>query len=166
MKSASQASLKGRPGSALWLIHHELRLAWRGLAWGLPAAPPRIWRTSDITRALPVVGEVLDNVARPVWISEAMVDLYGWQTGMQVTLPLGGAQHRFTVAGVWRDYARQTGAIQMRLSDYRALSGDARLQWSAHTLYQGTEPLPLLAPRLPEQPPIPPGIHGHRSWAW
>lgn len=26
-----KASLKGRPGSALWLIHHELRLAWRGL---------------------------------------------------------------------------------------------------------------------------------------
>ncbi len=81
-------------------------------------------KPGDITRALPVVGEVLDNVARPVWISEAMVDLYGWQTGMQVTLPLGGAQHRFTVAGVWRDYARQTGAIQMRLSDYRALTND------------------------------------------
>ncbi len=24
-------SLRGRPGSALWLIHHELRLAWRGI---------------------------------------------------------------------------------------------------------------------------------------
>lgn len=81
--------------------------------------------TGDITRALPMVGEVLDDVARPVWISEAMVDLYGWRNGMQVTLPLAGSLHRFTVAGVWRDYARQTGAIQMRLSDYRALSGDA-----------------------------------------
>jgi putative ABC transport system permease protein len=28
------------------------------------------------------------------------------------------------VAGVWRDYARQTGAITMRLADYRRLSGD------------------------------------------
>ncbi len=80
--------------------------------------------TDDITRALPVVGDVLMNVDRPVWISEAMVDLYGWQPGMQVTLPLAGRLHRFTVAGVWRDYARQTGAIQMPLADYRNITGD------------------------------------------
>ncbi len=54
----------------------------------------------DITRALPVVGEVLEDVARPVWISEAMVDLYGWQTGRQVELPLAGGLHRFAGAGV------------------------------------------------------------------
>ncbi len=78
----------------------------------------------DIADALPMVGDVLDVVGRPVWISEAMVDLYGWQPGRQVSLPLAGGMHRFTVAGVWRDYARQTGAIQMRLSDYRQISGD------------------------------------------
>jgi putative ABC transport system permease protein len=32
--------------------------------------------------------------------------------------------HAFEVAGVWRDYARSTGTIQMRLSDYRAMTGD------------------------------------------
>ncbi len=78
----------------------------------------------DIARALPMVGDVQQVTGRPVWISEAMVNLYGWEPGRQVTLPLGGAQHRFTVAGIWRDYARQTGAIQMRLSDYRQLSND------------------------------------------
>ncbi len=80
--------------------------------------------SGDIARALPMVGDVQQVTGRPVWISEAMVNLYGWEPGRQVTLPLGGAQHRFTVAGIWRDYARQTGAIQMRLSDYRQLSND------------------------------------------
>ncbi len=75
-------------------------------------------------RALPMVGRTLDDVPRPVWISEAMVDWYGWQLGQQVLLPLAGKPQAFTVAGVWRDYARQTGAIQMRLSDYQALTGD------------------------------------------
>lgn len=75
-------------------------------------------------RALPLVGESLKDVASPVWVSEAMVDLYGWTPGRQVMLPLAGRQHVFTVAGVWRDYARQTGAIQMRLADYRRITGD------------------------------------------
>jgi len=62
--------------------------------------------------------------ARPVWVSEAMVDLYGYKVGASVMLPLGTGQQPFTVAGVWRDYARQSGAIQMRLHDYQAASGD------------------------------------------
>lgn len=60
----------------------------------------------------------------PVWISEAMVDLYGMAVGQRIELPLQGRQHAFMVAGVWRDYARPTGSIQMRLSDYRAITGD------------------------------------------
>jgi putative ABC transport system permease protein len=80
--------------------------------------------SDDPERALPMVGASLTNVARPVWISEAMVDLYGWQLGQQVSLPLAGKQIFFTVAGIWRDYARQTGAVQIRLSDYRQLTGD------------------------------------------
>ncbi len=80
--------------------------------------------SEDPERALPMVGASLKNIARPVWISEAMVDLYGWQLGQQVSLPLAGKQALFTVAGVWRDYARQTGAVQIRLSDYRQLTGD------------------------------------------
>ena len=29
------------------------------------------------------------------------------------------------VGGVWRDYARQSGAVTLRLADYRQLTGDA-----------------------------------------
>jgi putative ABC transport system permease protein len=60
----------------------------------------------------------------PVWVSEAMVDLYGYRLGQRVKLPLGGSGRVFVVAGVWRDYARQSGAIQIRLADYRRLTAD------------------------------------------
>ena len=65
----------------------------------------------------------------PVYVSEAMVDLYGLQPGMRIDLPLAGAgppgSGRFFVAGTWRDYARQHGAIAIDIDDYRALTGDA-----------------------------------------
>lgn len=80
--------------------------------------------SDDPERVLPMVGETLKVADRPVWISEAMVDLYRWQLGQKISLPLAGKPQSFTVAGVWRDYARQTGAVQMRLSDYRQLTGD------------------------------------------
>jgi putative ABC transport system permease protein len=72
--------------------------------------------------ALPPSGLRADET--PVWVSEAMVDLYGYRPGQRVQLPLGERGHVFVVAGVWRDYARQTGAIQIRLADYRRLTGD------------------------------------------
>ena len=90
-------------------------------------------------RALPMVSESTQGLVHPIWISEAMVDLYGWQPGQSVTLPIiakdsvdtQGSGHptqatppTFTVAGVWRDYARQSGAIMMRIGDYREFSGD------------------------------------------
>ncbi|MBS1172720.1 MAG: h16, partial [Proteobacteria bacterium] len=60
----------------------------------------------------------------PVWISEAMVDLYGMRLGNQIALPLAGRTEHFIVAGIWRDYARQHGAVTMELEVYRRLTGD------------------------------------------
>nr|WP_217343938.1 FtsX-like permease family protein [Noviherbaspirillum sp. L7-7A]MBV0878028.1 ABC transporter permease [Noviherbaspirillum sp. L7-7A] len=80
---------------------------------------------ADPGRTLPLTGPSMDaGTARPVWISEAMVDLYGYQVGKTITLPISGSPQPLLVAGVWRDYARQSGAIQMQLSDYQALTGD------------------------------------------
>ena len=104
------------------------RTRWLSLA--LDASRPNVIliarsiNEGDAQQALPMVGATLSQVERPIWISEAMVDLYGWQLGQTVTLPLAGKAQAFTVAGIWRDYARQTGSIQMRLQDYRALTGD------------------------------------------
>jgi putative ABC transport system permease protein len=56
-----------------------------------------------------------------------MQDLYHVQVGSKLTLPLGGAPRAFFVAGVWRDYANQTGSLVVRLADYRALTGDTEV---------------------------------------
>ncbi|WP_019140584.1 FtsX-like permease family protein [Noviherbaspirillum massiliense] len=84
---------------------------------------------ADPGKRVPIAGPTLrpDRIPEgvlPVWVSEAMVDLYGYRLGQEIELPVGGAARRCIVAGIWRDYARQSGAIQMRLADYRALSGD------------------------------------------
>ena len=54
----------------------------------------------------------------PIWVSEAMVDLYGYSVGRKCPYPLV-ASNEFLVAGVWRDYGRQFGAV-MQLADYRS----------------------------------------------
>ena len=74
-----------------------------------------------------IVGDSIKGLERPVWGSEAMVDLYGWTPGQRVRLPIAGRLESFTVAGIWRDYARQSGAIMMRIEDYRQLSGDVNV---------------------------------------
>ena len=93
----------------------------------------------DPERVLPLVGESLKQVGQPVWISEAMVDLYGWRLGQTVSLPFDGKLYPFTVAGIWRDYARQTGALQIKLSDYQQLSGDPEVSDMSLWLTQGSD---------------------------
>ena len=61
-----------------------------------------------------------------VWISEAVADLYGFHPGKEIQIPIANKQFKFVVAGIWRDYARQHGAIVIERSTYAALSGDRR----------------------------------------
>ncbi|MDN5752004.1 MAG: ABC transporter permease [Nitrosospira sp.] len=104
-----------------------------------------IARPIDMTNpgnTLPMTGEViapalLPKDAIPIWVSEAMVDLYGYTLGKRMTLPIGGSRPTFVVAGVWRDYGRQFGAIQMQLADYQALSGDRKVNDAALWLQAG-----------------------------
>jgi putative ABC transport system permease protein len=60
------------------------------------------------------------------WISEAVSDIYGFHPGSEIQIPIAGKQFSFVVAGVWRDYARQHGAIVIGRDVYMALSGDRR----------------------------------------
>jgi putative ABC transport system permease protein len=76
----------------------------------------------------------------PVWVSEAMVDLYDFATGRRVHMPLAGQSVEVLVAGVWRDYARQHGALVMRQEDYRRVTGDTRANEAALWLEGGTGP--------------------------
>jgi putative ABC transport system permease protein len=66
----------------------------------------------------------LPSNAEPAWISEAVQDLYGYQLGSRIDLPLAGRAQPFTVAGVWRDYARSSGAIVISRRAYMAATGD------------------------------------------
>ena len=98
--------------------------------------------TRDPARILPLVGESVPAAqmpadAAPIWISEAMVDLYGFRMGERRRLPIAGQMLDVFVAGIWRDYARQSGAIQMRLSDYRQLTGDNEVNDAALWLQPG-----------------------------
>ena len=58
-----------------------------------------------------------------VWLSEPAARLLGRSAGDAIALPIGTGQ-RFAVAGIWRDYARQQGAIAIASADYDRLTGD------------------------------------------
>jgi putative ABC transport system permease protein len=92
---------------------------------------------------LQMTGPVLPPAAlqgdeTPVWVSEAMVDLYGYRLGQRLRLSIGTQPGPFVVAGIWRDYVRQTGAIELRLADYRRLTGDETATDVAITVSPGT----------------------------
>lgn len=77
--------------------------------------------------------------APPIWVNEAMVDLFGFSPGKVVELPLGGKRAKFTVAGVWRDYARPLGAVVIERDRYIALTGDRTATNAALWLSRGTD---------------------------
>lgn len=97
-----------------------------------PALPPVTLlarEMADPAQSLPMVGASVPapDGTVPIYVSEAMADLYGARVGSDFA-PLAAAfgGQRFVVAGVWRDYARQSGTIAMQRSDYERLTGDRR----------------------------------------
>ncbi len=107
---------------------------------------------TDPASSLPMLGNALPvppgQVA--IYVSEAMVDLYGARPGtvfeplsrsfraltldtraQAATDLIAGSAHpvaaQFYVAGVWRDYARQFGAIAIGQRDFERLTGDRRV---------------------------------------
>jgi putative ABC transport system permease protein len=97
--------------------------------------PPVTVLARDVDRAsagerIALVGDPVPVPAGgppPAWISEAYADRFGAAPGATITLPIAGRATAFTVAGVWRDYARQTGAVIVERDVYATLSGDARV---------------------------------------
>jgi putative ABC transport system permease protein len=68
-----------------------------------------------------------DAAALPVYLNEAARDQLGLAPGQvsELRLSRGGPAQRVFVRAVWRDYARQRGAIWMSRADYQACGGDA-----------------------------------------
>jgi len=75
-----------------------------------------------------------------VWASEAAADLHGLVVGKQFMLPLGAHSQPVIVGGIWRDYARQHGALVINLADYRRLTDDERVTEVGMWLQAGTIP--------------------------
>ncbi|MFK7892512.1 MAG: FtsX-like permease family protein [Granulosicoccus sp.] len=94
---------------------------------------------------LPITGRVLNGSDQAsdctmIYISEPASGLYDWQVGERLNLPLpliNQAQDCFQVAAVWRDYARQSGAIAIDRDDYRALTGDPSVSSASIWLEEG-----------------------------
>ena len=91
--------------------------------------------------------------AVPVWVSEPAARLYGWQPGETLRLPIGGGA-RFAVAGIWRDYARQQGAVVIDSGDYSRLTGDGGRDEAAVTLAAGADPARVGAALTAALPPV------------
>jgi putative ABC transport system permease protein len=63
-----------------------------------------------------------------VYVSEAVAVLYGAAPGTTLSLPLpDGRRAAVFVRAVWRDYARQYGAIVIDGADWKRLTGDERV---------------------------------------
>jgi putative ABC transport system permease protein len=89
----------------------------------------------------------------PLWLSEPAARLYGKSAGDSMRLPLGRSPAQAWVAGVWRDYARQQGAIVIDAADYVRLTGDRARGEAAVTLAPGASAAAVrsaIEARLPE----------------
>jgi putative ABC transport system permease protein len=97
---------------------------------------------ADAAASLPLVGALAPAAPGtiPVYVSEAMQALYGAAPGSTLALPLpDGRLQPLRVRGVWRDYARQQGTLLLAVDDYRALTGDARVNDLALWLTPGAD---------------------------
>ena len=134
-----------------------LRTTSISLDTGQPAVALISRDVTDPGKVLPLVGNPL---AVPpgyigIYVSEAMVDLYGaragaifdsfsasfrpiaQQTRAQTAPDLVAT--KFYVAGVWRDYARQFGAVVIGKADFERLTGDTRINDLALWLASGAD---------------------------
>ncbi len=86
----------------------------------------RDFNVANIADVLPLVQPSLPLSSNlpPIWISEALHDIYGYKVGSEVAVPLAGHLHRCFIAGIWRDYARPAGAIVISRQAYLTATGD------------------------------------------
>ncbi len=114
------------------------------LAPGRPALALIARPLAEPAAGLPLLAAALPAQAGEtgVFVSEPAAALYGWAPGDAVALPIGrdpGASTTMRVRGIYRDYARQFGAVVIDLDAYRALTGDARINDLALWLAPGAD---------------------------
>jgi putative ABC transport system permease protein len=151
---AMQAQLAAVPGAATIEFRRQIPLTL------MPERPPVVLVARPIDAGRPETSLVLiEGSPAPhlegirVWVSEPAARLYGWEVGDRINLPIGGGQS-FAVAGIWRDYVRQQGAVAIHSDDYTRLTGDGSRDEAAVTLAPGADPDAVgraLVAALPEE---------------
>ena len=109
---------------------------------------------SRAAQTLPLIGSVYPESSLPsqsalpvVYVSEAMVDLYDWRPGRIQTLPALNEQQgsqKVWVAGIFRDYGRQHGALVIDLASYQKMSGNQQYSGIALWLVNQANPATVL----------------------
>ena len=89
--------------------------------------------------ALPWLGDVTAHGESAVFVSEPAAALYGWHVGDSIALPLPDGVQQLRVQGIWRDYARQFGAIAIDIALWRRHGGDDRVNDLALWLQPGAD---------------------------
>jgi putative ABC transport system permease protein len=80
------------------------------------------------------------DAATPIWVSEAAADLYGIRAGDALQLSVAGRSLAAFVAGTWRDYEHQNGAIVIGAADYVRVTGDSGVNTVSLWLEAGADP--------------------------
>jgi putative ABC transport system permease protein len=96
-------------------------------------------------------------------LSEPAARLLGLGPGASIDLPLGGRVRPFRVAGLWRDYSRQFGAVAIDRATYRAVTGDEGANEVAIWAEPGIDPA-VLERRLRDA--LPPAAAGRADIVW
>lgn len=156
---AAQARLAATPGIAAirFVRQVPLRLA--------PDKP------SVMLSGQPIDGHGMPLLAKPLpvpagavaaYASEPLGWLYGIKPGDTLLLPLGGREQPVFIAGIWRDYARQFGAITLSSQDFARLTGDASKSEAAIDVVPGTS-MPAMISALRSR--LPPGLENQALFA-
>ena len=110
-----------------------------------PAAPQA--RLPLTGPALPIAPDVV-----PIYVSEAMVGLYGFTIGSAARLPI--SPQTFRVAGVYRDYGRQHGSVTIARDHYRRITGDATVNDMALWVGAATNSTQVIAALIQAEPAL------------
>ena len=134
----AQHRLAGTPGIASIAFSKTVPLA---LDPDLPSLALIVRPVGGPGYALPLIDRAGEKGPGPaLWLSEPAARIYRLRPGDRLRLPLGASGMTGHVAGIWRDYARQQGAIVIDERDYVALTGDRDRSEAAVTLQPGATP--------------------------
>ncbi len=125
----------------------------------LPHRPPVVLLARSINPQQPDKTLQMQDTASPdptgpppVWISEILAGISHWKPGQTIVLPIGPKGHKVRIAGIYRDYAYQQGAVTLPFSVYRRWTGHRRANGIALWLRPGV-PVTRFLERVRQQFP-------------